>query len=140
MIQIKGVIVKGMGGANISIRMQKPIFKSKGLLNVDNIFDGTLNVKLSQHRFEIIKFDHMFQKVKWHPTEFPEDFGFIKIENINHRKISYHFPGYIYIPGNSPHRSNYRQFEVISQKIDNVNNGDLIDILIDNDRLRLIKI
>lgn len=60
-----------------TISLQKPIFKALGL-NLEAMFNGTINGEFACQKVSLTKIDHHFKQVKWH-SRFPaEDFGLIK--------------------------------------------------------------
>ena len=134
-MKLEGIVCKGLGLATKTIPLQKPFFKQKGLKNIDNFKECTINVNISPLKYELLKLDYYFEKIKWDENEI-EDFGFIKIEKIIYNNSTWEKPGYIYIPYNSPHFENKNQFEVISVEIESIENNKEIKIEIQEGKLR----
>jgi hypothetical protein len=58
-----------------TIEMQIPIFKELGL-DLTGYFQGTLNISISPHTFEVVKPEFTFKNVCWTDKHPPETFSF----------------------------------------------------------------
>jgi hypothetical protein len=77
-----------------SIEKQKPYFKEMGL-NLDNVFNGTLNISIKPYEFAMVKPEYRFKNVKWTELTNAEDFSFSQC------KIEFRgkeFNGWVYYP------------------------------------------
>ncbi|GEM_PF-1141140 len=137
---VKGRHVAGMGGANRSVKRQKKIFHRLGLPGAIDLYDGTINLDTSPYGFRLVSFDYLFSDVKHKsfPRKRVETFGFITIEKLFYKSITYENWGYIYIPHNSPHFGNEQMFELIGRKIEGFNPGDALQIHVDDKHLRAL--
>ena len=137
MLTITGIIISGLGVATQTVAQQKPEFIARDLPDMSSMHSATMNVNINPNTFRIINYDYFFKEVQWDKDKI-EDFGFIKIENIIFERKPYGYPGYIYIPCNSPHFTNHSQFEIISKFIPNVAYGKTISITVDSNKLEII--
>jgi hypothetical protein len=131
-MDISGKHISGMGGANRSVKRQKSVFAKLGLPGAKDFFNGTINIDTSPNNYQIDKYDFFFRNVVHKKFLFKriEDFGFIEILNLKHNGISYDNWGFLYFPLNSPHFGKNNFFELLGRKIENINNGDIIEIQI----------
>lgn len=58
-----------------SIALQRPHFAARGL-DLSACFDGTLNLSIAPHRFEMVAPRYTFRSVDWTPHHPPEHFSF----------------------------------------------------------------
>lgn len=134
---IKGIHQSGMGGANRSIRKQKKAFARRGLL-LDEFFHGTINLNTSPKQYEVIKYDVMFQDVRYwsFPRFRKEDFGFIRVRLLKHRDVLYPDWGYVYFAHKSPHFTNHSVFELLGPELPGFEKSDAIEIEIGEGLMR----
>jgi hypothetical protein len=81
---VSGVVARGQGvasgrnpvegGIYGTIRAQKEFFRRAGI-DIDRLYDGTINVDITPWQFEPIKATLLLRSVPWHPTWMPETFS-----------------------------------------------------------------
>lgn len=131
---ISGIAVKGLGIAKYTIPKQKKIFSKK----IDSVYEyknGTINLRLNESIWGILKYDYYFEKVAWDKDGvYPaEDFGFIKINKLIHKDLEIENWGYIYFPTKSPHFGKNNQVELLGKNLFNLNMGDAITLEVPDD-------
>ncbi len=77
-----------------SIEKQKPYFKKLGL-NLDHLFNGTLNISIHPYEFMVSRPEYEFKKVKWTELTNAETFSFSRCK-IRFRGKEYN--GWVYYP------------------------------------------
>lgn len=133
---ISGIITNGLGVAVQTIDQQRPFFKERGLKNLDQLQNGTINIDISPKKFSILSFDYFYKNINWE-SKGTEDFGFIEIKEIKYNGKIYS-PGYIYIPHNSPHFSNTSHLEVVAVTIPDIDSGHPIELLVNDGKIQLL--
>lgn len=88
-VEVSGTIIPGHGVASGrsgdvrfpggTIAMQRPLFAARGL-DLSGFHDGTLNVSIAPAAWSVVRPDHTFREIDWHPTEPPEDFSFVAVD------------------------------------------------------------
>lgn len=61
-----------------TLRMQVPFFLERGL-DLRGFYMGTLNVSVAPLQYRVGTPTHTFPRLRWHPTEPPEDFSFFDL-------------------------------------------------------------
>ena len=120
-----------------TIEMQLPFFQVLGL-NLSSFYRGTLNINIAPHTFKVIKPQHTFSKVKWHPDYPTEDFSFTPCE-IEFNNIVYN--GWVYYPHPETkigHFQNPSIIEAIAPKIPNIRYGERIAIAINPSEIVIV--
>jgi hypothetical protein len=84
-LRAPGTVVPGHGvasgrGADTpypqgSLAMQKPFFAALGL-NLDGLFEGTLNLSIAPLRWRLLRASHTFEHLRWTHLHPPETFSF----------------------------------------------------------------
>lgn len=134
---LKGVIVRGYRVASGpsqdypygTLERQKPIFKSRGL-DLDGYFEGTLNIDIRPHTFQLIKPQYTFHKVEWTDLHPPEHFSFSRCR-VRYRDVEY--DGWVYYPHPETKRRNFQNpslLEVIAQTIPGIHYGDEVQVFV----------
>ncbi len=141
---LKGVIVEGYRVASGpskdypygTLVRQKPIFKSRGL-DLDDFFNGTLNVDIRPQSFQLIKPELTFYNVEWTDLHPPEHFSFsrcrIMIKNIRNE-------GWIYYPHPETKRRNFQNpslLEVIAPPIPEIHYGAEVLVFVNPDEVEV---
>ncbi len=134
-ITLQGIVVEGYRVASGpskdypygALERQKPIFKSRGL-NLDGFFNGTLNIDIHPHTFQLIKPEFTFHAVEWTDLHPPEHFSFSRCRVI-YKKRKYE--GWVYYPHPETKRRNFQNpslLEVIAHAIPGIQYGDEIRV------------
>jgi hypothetical protein len=119
-----------------SIEKQKPYFKELGL-DLDHVFNGTLNVSIKPHEFVIANPEYQFTNVKWTELTNAEDFSF------SHCKIKYQgieYDGYIYYPDPKTKKEHFQSastIEVLAPFIDDIKYGDELEISLNSAEIKV---
>lgn len=106
-----------------SLERQRPLFKALGL-DLDNYFNGTLNIDIRPLKFEIVRPQYTFEHVAWTDLHPPETFSFSRCQVI-FRELSY--DGWVYYPHPETklrHFQNPSLLEVIALPIPEIRYGD----------------
>src|SRR5574342_505735 len=82
-ITVKGIVIEGHRVASApssdypygTIEKQKPYFKALGL-DLENVYNGTLNISIHPHTFEMKHPEFTFERVEWTDLHPPETFSF----------------------------------------------------------------
>ncbi len=135
-IAIKGRLKKGYGVASGpskaypeygSIEKQKPYFKKLGL-NLDRVFNGTLNVSIHPYQFAMVKPGYKFKKVKWTELTNAEDFSFSRCKVIFRGK---EYNGWVYYPDPKTKKDHFQSastIEVLAPLIPNIKYRNIVEI------------
>jgi hypothetical protein len=110
---------------------QRPIFKSRGL-DLDAYFNGTLNVDISPHTFQMVKPEFTFHHVDWTDLHPPEHFSFSRCKVIYHHV---EFDGFVYYPHPETKIRNFQNpslLEVIAKPIPAIEYGDELAVMVNS--------
>jgi hypothetical protein len=110
-----------------TIEKQRPIFKSLGL-DLDDCFNGTLNIDIRPRAFVMRKPQYTFEQVAWTDLHPPETFSFSCCQVI-YRGQSYN--GWVYYPHpetKCQHFQNPSLLEVIALPIPEIQYGDGVEV------------
>lgn len=127
-------------GAPGTIARQKPLFKALGL-NIDWVFDGTINIDIDPFRLESIRPRYEFKDVRWLNDNRGENFLIFDAEL---RFKATQQNGYIYLPDPAtklwfsdviPPMSH---IEFLTKKIDRLRYGDTVEVSLDDSQGRFI--
>lgn len=119
-----------------TIEKQKPFFKKLGL-NLDNMYNGTLNISISPNTFEMFRPEYTFENVEWTDLHPPETFSFSKCI-IKFRGDIY--DGWVYYPHpetKKRHFQDHSKIEIISQLIPNIKYDDEVEIILNTDEISI---
>ena len=108
---------------------QRPLFKARGL-DLSNYFNGTLNIDIHPHTFQLIKPEFTFHNVEWTDLHPPEHFSFSRCKVI-YQNVEYE--GWVYYPHPETklrHFQNPSLLEVIARPIPNIKYGDELDVMV----------
>ena len=110
-----------------SIEKQKPYFKKLGL-NLDWVFNGTLNISIHPYQFDMAKPEYTFKKVKWTELTNAEDFSFSRC------KIKFQGKGYnawVYYPDPKTKKQHFQSastIEVLAPFIPDIQYGNKVEL------------
>ena len=113
---------------------QRPIFKSRGL-DLDSYFNGTLNIDIRPHTFEMLKPEFTFHHVEWTDLHPPEHFSFSQCKVI-YKEIEY--DGWVYYPHPETKLRNFQNpslLEVIAYPIPGIKYWDEVNALVNPDEI-----
>lgn len=108
---------------------QRPIFASRGL-DLSGYFNGTLNVDIRPHRFQVLKPEYTFRNVAWTDMHPPEHFSFSRCR-VMYKDVAYE--GWVYYPHPETKIRNFQNpslLEVIATPIPGLQYGDEMDVLV----------
>ena len=117
---------------------QRPIFKSRGL-DLGSYFNGTLNINIHPHTFELIKPEFTFQHVEWTDLHPPEHFSFSRCKVI-YKNIEYE--GWVYYPHPETKLRHFQDpslLEVIARRIPEIKYGDEVDVLLNPEEIMVTR-
>jgi len=110
-----------------SIEKQKPYFKKLGL-NLDRVFNGTLNVSIHPYHFAMSRPGYKFKKVKWTELTNAEDFSFSRCKVIFRGK---EYNGWVYYPDPKTKKDHFQSastIEVLAPLIPNIKYRNKVEI------------
>jgi hypothetical protein len=119
-----------------ALEKQKPYFKNLGL-DLYKYFNGTLNISIAPLEFEMSKPEFTFKLVEWTDLHPPETFSFSRC------KVRFEGPeytGWIYYPHPETKKTHFQSpslIEVITYQIPNIQYGDLVEIEINSEEIKI---
>jgi hypothetical protein len=126
-IAMDGRIIRGLGAATDTIRLQKPFLRSC-FPEIDNCRMGTINILL-EHALDVRIPDIVTPPIVWQPgSDVGERFGFTRIKL---EVLKQHHEAWIYGAEFSTHRFNYMAAEVLAPSIDGIAPGLLCRLHLD---------
>lgn len=146
-ITLKGILKQGYRVASGpseaypeygSIEKQKPFFKQLGL-NLDHVFNGTLNISIAPYEFDMTKPEYTFQNVKWTELTNAEDFSFSRCKIIFQGA---EYNGLVYYPDPKTKKEHFQSMstvEVLAPFIADINYGDAIEISLNSEEIIISK-
>jgi len=143
---LKGKIIQGHQVASrpskdypySSLEKQKPFFKNLGL-DLYEYFNGTLNISIEPFVFEMAKPEITFESVEWTDLHPPETFSFSRC------KIKFNgnsFDGWVYYPHPETKKTHFQNpsiMEIITYLIPNIRYGDLVEVEINSNEIKVRK-
>ena len=145
-LTFKGTLRKGYGVASGpsetypeygSIEKQKPYFKKLGL-NLDHMFNGTLNISIEPYNFEMVRPEYTFEQVKWTELTSPEDFHFSQC------RVAFQgreYSGWVYYPDPKTKREHFQStstIEILAPFIEGIKYGDEVNISLNSREIKII--
>ena len=119
-----------------SIEKQKPYFKKLGL-NLDRMFNGTLNISIEPYEFEMKKPGYKFKKVKWTELTNAEDFSFSQC------KIKFQgkeYTGWVYYPDPKTKKDHFQSastVEVLAPYIEGIKYGNKLELSLNSAEIKI---
>ena len=134
-ISISGTVVEGYRVASGpskdypygALERQRPLFKALGL-DLDDYFNGTLNIDIRPLTFRMLKPLYTFERVAWTELHPPETFSFSRCQVI-YRGLEY--DGWVYYPHPETklrHFQNPSLLEVIALPIPGIGYGEAVQV------------
>jgi hypothetical protein len=115
---------------------QRPIFKARGL-DLSDYFNGSLNIDICPATFEMLNPEFTFYHVSWTDLHPPEHFSF------SHCRVIFkglEYDGWVYYPHPETklrHFQNPSLIEVIAMEIPGIKYGDELDVVVNEDEIRI---
>lgn len=146
-ITLQGVLKKGYRVASGpsaaypeygSIEKQKPYFKDLGL-DLDGMFNGTLNIDIHPYEFNISNPAYTFRQVQWTDLTHAEDFSFSRCRVIfNGRE----FHGWVYYPHPETKKDHFQDastVEVLAPWIPGIKYGDAVELTLNRNEVQIAR-
>jgi hypothetical protein len=141
-VRVHGILVEGYRVASSpskdypygALDRQRPIFKARGL-DLDGYFNGTLNIDISPHTFELLNPEFTFHHVEWTDLHPPEHFSF------SHCKVIFRdseYGGWVYYPHPETKLRHFQDpslMEVIAEPIPEITYGGKLVVLVNPDEI-----
>lgn len=145
-ISTHGVVVQGYRVASApskdypygALDRQRPFFKLGGL-DLDEYFNGSLNVDIRPFEFAMLHPEFTFHHVEWTDLHPPEHFSFSRC-NVIFKNVEY--DGWVYYPHPETklrHFQNPSLLEVIAMPIPGIQYGDEVDVLVNGGEISVKK-
>jgi len=121
-----------------SIEKQKPYFKTLGL-NLDRMFNGTLNVSIEPYEFKMKRPGFMFKKVKWTELTNAEDFSFSQC------KIKFQgreYTGWVYYPDPKTKKDHFQSastVEILAPPIPNIKYRNTVELSLNTAEIKVTR-
>jgi len=119
-----------------SLEKQKPYFKALGF-DLSPYFNGTLNISIAPHEFEMTKPEFTFPLVEWTDLHPPETFSFSRCKV---RFEGKEYAGWVYYPHPETKKTHFQKpslIEVITYEIANLKYGDTLEIEINRQEITI---
>jgi len=119
-----------------SIEKQKPYFKKLGL-NLDRMFNGTLNISIAPYEFEMKKPEHKFKKVKWTELTNAEDFLLSRCK-VKFKGKEYN--GWVYYPDPKTKKEHFQSMstvEVLAPFIEGIKYGNKLELSLNSNEIQI---
>ncbi len=117
-----------------SLEKQKPFFKALGL-DLQEYFNGTLNISIAPFVFEMTHPEFTFELVEWTDLHPPETFSFSRCKVI-FKGVEY--AGWVYYPHPETKKTHFQNpslIEVITYQITEIQYGDTLDVEVNTDEI-----
>jgi hypothetical protein len=136
---VKGIVIRGHQVASRpsdiypygTIAKQKPVFKALGL-DLSAFYNGTLNISISPHTFEMTNPELTLEHVEWTDLHPPETFSFSKCALL-YKGVRY--AGWVYYPHPETkirHFENPSIIEILTRFVPGIGYGDEVEIELDS--------
>ena len=143
-VTVKGIVVEGHRVASGpsrdypygAIEKQKPFFKALGL-DLETIYNGTLNISISPNTFKMANPELTFEYVEWTNLHPPETFSFSRCA-LKFGDTQY--PGWVYYPHPETKIRHYQEpsmIEILTQYVPDIQYGDEVEIELNRDEIKL---
>ena len=144
MIQVHGILMRGHQVASrpskdypySSLEKQKPYFKQLGL-DLYGFFNGTLNISIAPLTFEMSAPEFTFPLVEWTDLHPPETFSFSRCKVMFKGK---EYPGWVYYPHPETKKNHFQNpslIEVIAEEVAGIEYGNPIEIVLNEDEIKI---
>jgi hypothetical protein len=144
-ISVKGIVIAGHRVASGpsgdypygTLEKQKPFFKALGL-DLESIYNGTLNVSIHPNTFEMKNPEFTFERVEWTDLHPPETFSFSRCAVLFNGK---RYAGWVYYPHPETKERHFQQpsmLEILAEFIPGIQYGAAIEIELNGEEVQLI--
>jgi len=144
-ITVKGIVIEGHRVASGpssdypygTLEKQKPFFKALGL-DLENVYNGTLNVSIYPHTFKMKNPEFTFERVEWTDLHPPETFSFSRCAVIFKGS---RYAGWVYYPHPGTKVRHFQQtsmIEILAKFIPGIEYGVEIEIELNGEEVQLI--
>jgi hypothetical protein len=144
MITVKGIVIAGHRVASGpskdypygAVEKQKPFFKARGL-DLETIYNGTLNISISPNTFKMTNPELTFEYVEWTDLHPPETFSFSKCA-LKFRGKRY--SGWVYYPHPETKIRHYQQpsmIEVLTHYVPDIQYGEEVEVELNGDEIQI---
>lgn len=144
-LTVKGIVVKGHRVASGpsrdypygTIEKQKPCFKALGL-DLEKVYDGTLNVSIYPNTFEMKDPEFTFERVEWTDLHPPETFSFSRCALMFKGK---RYAGWVYYPHPETKERHFQQpsiIEILAGFIPGIRYGVEVEIELNGEEIQII--
>jgi hypothetical protein len=141
-ISVHGVLVQGYRVASGpskdypygALDRQRPFFKAGGL-DLNDYFNGSLNVDIRPFEFTMLKPAFTFHHVEWTDLHPPEHFSFSRCRVLFNGAD---YDGWVYYPHPETklrHFQNPSLLEIIAMEIPEIQYGDAVDVMLNPDEI-----
>jgi hypothetical protein len=116
---------------------QRPIFKARGL-DLNDYFNGTLNIDIAPSRFTMQKPEFTFEHVEWTDLHPPETFSFSRCRVV-YGEVSY--DAWVYYPHPETKLRNFQNpslLEVIARPISGIQYGDDLQVWVNTAEIEVV--
>lgn len=144
-IIVKGIVIEGHRVASGpsrdypygSLEKQKPFFKTLGL-DLDDFYNGTLNVAIDPHTFAMIKPGFTFERVAWTDLHPPETFSFSRCAVLFEGK---RYAGWVYYPHPETKIRHFQErsmIEILVEFVPGIHYGDELGLELNGEEIQII--
>jgi len=119
-----------------TLEKQKPFFRALGL-DLENVYNGTLNVSIQPNTFTMKHSEFIFERVEWTDLHPPETFSFSRCA-VQFKGTRY--PGWVYYPHPETKIRHYQQasmIEILTQYIPGIRYGNKVEIELNGDEVQI---
>ena len=145
-ISVHGIVVQGYRVASGpskdypygALERQRPFFKAGGL-DLDDYFNGSLNVDIRPFEFAMETPEYTFHHVEWTDLHPPEHFSFSRCKVVFH---GVEYDGLVYYPHPETklrHFQNPSLLEIIAMEIPDIHYGDEVDVMLNSEEITINK-
>lgn len=144
-VSIKGIVIEGHRVASGpssdypygTLEKQKPYFEALGL-NLENMYNGTLNISIHPNRFEMKNPEFTFERVAWTDLHPPETFSFSRCWLVFKGN---RYAGWVYYPHPETKIRHFQRpsmIEILAEYIPGIEYGEQIELELNRKEVQLI--
>ena len=119
-----------------SLHLQFPFFRSVGL-DLYSFYKATINIDISPQQWRPVQTDYTFERITWTDTIDPETFSFLKCRVLYEKRETIAWIYYPHPETKPDHFQSPSIVEVITSKLNGLEYGDHISLLIDSNKIHL---
>lgn len=143
-ITVKGIVIEGYRVASQpsreypygTLEKQIPFFRALGL-DLDKMYNGTLNISISPNTFAMTNPEYTFERVAWTDLHPPETFSFSRCT------VSFHgmeYAGWVYHPHPETKKRHFQHsslIEILTTKLPDIHYGDQVQIKLNPEEISI---